>query len=295
MPLQLLPQEPGEKPFGLHNQTTSKIRVEIFAFFFFLLFIIGTISSCKKNELHTLLTGYEQTNLIADVDGFGAPLLDPNLVNAWGIAVAPSGPIWISANNGNVSTVYSPNGTILRPPVAIPAPDGSPGGTPTGVVFNATADFIIDKDKSNTPSKFIFATEDGTIAAWGAGNLAVIMSDQSPGGAVYKGLAMGSNGGKNFLFATNFNAGKIDVFDDDHYNLVNGSSFYDPAIPHGFAPFNIRNIGGSLYVTYAMQDGDKHDDMKGPGNGFIDVFNTDGSLVKRFAIRGATEFSMGSC
>jgi uncharacterized protein (TIGR03118 family) len=147
------------------------------------------------------------------------------------------------------------------------------------------------------PAAFIFATEDGTISAW-AGNLtpsdqAVLAVDNSPGGAVYKGLVFGTNVHGVFLFATNFHAGTIDVF------APNGSmgfrpataqeiegSFSDPDIPSGFAPFGIQNINGDLFVTYAKQNAEKHDDVAGPGNGFVDIFDTNGHLLRRFASRG---------
>ena len=168
----------------------------------------------------------------------------------------------------------------------ISTPDSSAGGTPSGIVFNSTSDFSFWAGKTKVASHFIFATEDGTLAAWGGGNAATIAADRSKWNAVYKGLALASDGGANFLYATNFHEGTIYVFDKD-FNLVTGKAFHDPGIPWGFAPFNIRNIGGWLYVTYAKQkQPDKHDDLAGPGNGFVDIFRPDGSLVKRFISRG---------
>ena len=251
-----------------------------------LLLIIFTFGmGCRKNEQRFLLNGFEQTNLVADQSGFNAEIIDTNLVNAWGIAVAPSGPIWISANHTGVSTIYNKDGMTLRPPVTIPLPPGSFGGSPTGVVYNSTTDFMIWSGKQSNPSKFIFATEDGTIAAWGSGNTAVIVADRSSFNAVYKGIAMAQDGSDNFLYATNFHESKIDVF-DKNFTYVTGKPFVDPGIPIGFAPFNIRNIGGWLYVTYAKQKPGKHDDQAGPGNGFITIFRPDGSKIKRFACLG---------
>jgi uncharacterized protein (TIGR03118 family) len=242
-------------------------------------------TACKKAVLRVVLNGYEQTNLVADTLGFGAAIIDPGLVNAWGFAVVPSGPIWISDNGSGLSTIYNKTGMTLRPPVTIPSPTGSSGGTPTGVLFNSTADFIIQNGKESQASKFIFATEDGTIAAWGSGNSAVIAADRSKFNAVYKGIALASDGSNNFLYATNFHEARIDVF-DKNFKLVTGKNFHDPGIPAGFAPFNIRNINGWLYVTYAKQKPDHHDDLAGPGNGFVVIFKPDGSLVKRFASHG---------
>ncbi len=258
----------------------------------FILTLLMAAAGCRKIDQHLLLNGFEQTNLVADTSGYHATILDANLVNAWGIAVAPSGPFWIAANHTGVSTIYNKDGATLRPPVSIPLPGGATGGSPTGVIFNSTTDFMIWSGKTSIASKFIFATEDGTIAAWGAGNWASIVADRSTDNAVYKGIALAQDGTDNFLYATNFHAGKIDVFDKD-FNLVHGKSFHDPGIPPGFAPFNIRNIGGWLYVTYAKQKPDHHDDEAGPGNGFVTIFKPDGSMVKRFATHGALNSPWG--
>ncbi|KAA2243592.1 TIGR03118 family protein [Chitinophaga agrisoli] len=253
--------------------------------------LLGT--GCKKIEQHFLPNDYEQVNLVADVAGFGAARLDSNLVNAWGIAVAPSGPLWISAAETGVSTIYDRNGADVRPPVKIPTPTDSTGGSPTGQVFNNTTDFAIWQDKTATPSRFIFATEEGTLAAWGGGNTATLVADRSPWHAVYKGLALAQDGGKNYLYATDFRGAKIDVFDKD-FKYVTGKPFHDPGIPAGYAPFNIRNIGGYLYVTYAKQQlPEKEDDEPGMGNGYVDVYRPNGAFVKRFATRGALNSPWG--
>jgi uncharacterized protein (TIGR03118 family) len=271
---------------GLPKKLPFKSRkIPLISSFCTLFILLIFNPGCKKNVLHFLLNGYEQTNLVADTAGFGAAKIDPNLVNAWGVAFVPSGPIWISDNHTGLSTIYDKNGNTLRPPVTIPLPGSSSGGSPTGVVFNSTTDFMIKTGKQSQASRFIFATEDGTIAAWGGGNNAVIVADRSTFMAVYKGIAIANDGSSNFLYATNFSQAKIDVF-DRNFNLVSGKHFHDPGIPAGFAPFNIRNINGWLYVTYAKQKPDHHDDLAGPGNGFVSIFRPDGSLVKRFASQG---------
>ncbi|MHA4807103.1 TIGR03118 family protein [Flavitalea flava] len=261
----------------------------------FLFVLSGLIAgpACRKTEIpRFLLNGYEQTNLVSDIPGYGAAFVDSTLVNPWGIAVAPSGPIWISDNGTGLSPVYSKTGATLRPPVVIPTPWDSVGGTPTGIVFNATTDFAFWVNKVKMASRFIFATEDGTIAAWGGGNKATIVADQSKWNAVYKGLAMASDGSANFLYAANFHAGTIDVF-DKNFTKVPTTGFHDPNLPWGFAPFNIRNIGGWLYVTYAKQNAEKHDDVAGAGNGFVNIFKPNGTWVKRFASRGALNSPWG--
>lgn len=242
-------------------------------------------SSCKKlqNELQNELPGnivktvnYVQTNLVSDTVSNNAARLDSTLVNAWGIAINPAGVLWINANGTNVSEVYDKNGLAKRLPVKVP--------TPSGIVFNSTTDFMITAT-SSVP-KFIFASEDGKLYAWASGDSARTVVDRSAGGSVYKGIELANDGTANFLFATDFHNGKIDVFDKS-YNLVASKPFLDPSIPAGFAPFNIRLIDSVLYVTYAKQLApDNHDDQKGPGNGYVNIFNTNGSLVKRFVSQG---------
>jgi uncharacterized protein (TIGR03118 family) len=219
-----------------------------------------------------------QVNLVSDTAGYGASIIDTNLANAWGIAAPPNGPIWISANHKGLSTIYDRTGKTLRPPVTIPSATPGEAGAPTGVIFNSTTDF--------GGSKFIFAGEGGTIAAWTSGNSAVTVADRSSSNAVYKGITMANDGTANFLYLTNFKGGKIDVF-DKNFNYVTDKPFLDPGIPAGFAPFNIQNIGGKLYVTYAKLKGpDNEDDQSGPGNGYVDIFSPNGTLVKRFASQG---------
>jgi uncharacterized protein (TIGR03118 family) len=121
---------------------------------------------------------------------------------------------------------------------------------------------------------------------------AIVKVDNSKFGAVYKGLALGKTGSGDFLYATNFNAGTVDVF-DTHFAAALPGTFKDPTIPAGFAPFGIRNIGGKLYVTYAMQDADKHDDVAGPGNGYVDVFDTGGVMLSRLISGGALNSPWG--
>ena len=264
------------KKMNLENDRSISLIVLI------LVLLFGS-SGCKKNEDVSLKGEFKQVNLVADISGLGAEKIDINLTNAWGIAEAPSGPIWISANGSGTSPIYDKTGTTLRPPVTIPSFNMNSGGVPTGVVFNNTTDFMIS---GKVASKFIFATEDGTIAAWGGGNVATKVADQSQWGAVYKGIALGMVGSDNFLYLTNFHANKIDVF-DKNFNLVTDKPFMDPEIPAGFAPFNIRNIKGKLFVTYAKQKApENHDDLKGAGNGFVDIFSTDGHLLGRFVSRG---------
>jgi uncharacterized protein (TIGR03118 family) len=218
---------------------------------------------------------YQQHNLVSDLPGL-ADRVDPNLVNPWGIASGPATPFWIANNHTSNSGVYDGNGAPTRAAVAIL-------GAPTGIVFNPTTDFVLTPGQ---PAKWLFATEDGTIAAWNSGAAAVTKADLSALGTVYKGLALGSSGGKNYLYAANFSAGRVDVFDANFVPVALAGTFTDPNLPASFAPFNVQNIAGKLYVTYALPDAARHDDVSGPGNGYVDVFDTDGTLLQRLISQG---------
>jgi uncharacterized protein (TIGR03118 family) len=253
------------------------------------------VASQASSQNHGLGTSafVHQTNLVSDVPGL-AQTTDPNLVNAWGITSSSTSPFWVADNGTGVSTLYNGAGQPfpLASPlvVTIPPPAGSAPGTtsaPTGTVFNGSSDFVVSSGGHSGPSRFIFDTEDGTISGWSPtvdATHAILAVDNSASGAIYKGLALGSTATGNFLYATNFHAGTVDVFDKNFAPAtLSPGAFTDPLLPAGFAPFGIANIGGQLYVTYAKQDADAEDDVAGRGNGFVDVFDTSGTLVRRFA------------
>ncbi|MGF6266408.1 uncharacterized protein (TIGR03118 family) [Paraburkholderia youngii] len=261
--------------------------------------------------------------LVSNVAG-AAPKVDGVLQNAWGIAFSPAGsPFWINDNVTGCSTLYDGEGTkVTTLQVAIPLPGNvilagachpvlaksPPNPTPaapTGIVWNPSSAFLVPGTK--IPAIFIFATEDGTISAWAGGlnpaNNAVIAVDNSSNpsaasGAVYKALVFGVNAQGGFLFATNFRSGRIDVFGPNGSDglftpATTDGGFVDPNIPAGYAPFGIANIDGDLFVTYAKQNKEKHDDDAGRGRGFVDVFDTDGHLLRRFASRGTLDSPWG--
>jgi uncharacterized protein (TIGR03118 family) len=246
---------------------------------------------------------YRQVNLVSDVSGVAA-VTDPNLVNPWGLVHSPTSPWWISDNGTGVSTLYDgagepfPVGSPLM--VTIPPPAGGSSASPTGVVFNGTSNFTVSAGATSAPALFIFATEDGTISGWAPQvdlHNAILEVDNSANptaasGAVYKGLAPGTANGADFLYATNFRAARIDVF-DHAFKPVSAFSFSDAAIPAGFAPFGIANIGNKLYVTYAEQNAAKHDDVSGPGNGFVDVYSSTGALLQRLVSHGVLNSPWG--
>jgi uncharacterized protein (TIGR03118 family) len=274
-----------------------------------------------------------QTNLVSDLPGVAA-VTDANLVNPWGISessTAPLTPFWISDNGSGLSTLYSsvqganpPAVTRNSLVVSIPTPVSPTGGTPTGTVFNTGASAGAFKLPNGNPAVFLFATEDGTLVGWNGGNQATIVVDNSGNnftnpdpnqqtGAVYKGLAIATSATPIFgsanpnttavLYAANFRSGQIEVYGTDFKPVkLPAGAFADPNLPKGYAPFNVQILNNKVYVTYAQQDATKHDDVAGPGHGFVDVFNlngtpgvtkADGSVTQRLISRGVLDSPWG--
>ena len=229
---------------------------------------------------------YDQHNLVSDIPGL-ADHTDSNLVNAWGLDASPTSPWWISDNGSGKATLYNVSSgaiTIFTVPGA-----GGAQGNPTGLIFNGGTGFVVNNGVgSPSPARFIFSSEDGTISAFkGAPIVTVVPNANAPAhGAIYKGLAIDSRSAGQFLYATDFHNNKVDVFNSSFHAVTLAGNFTDPNLPAGFAPFGIQNIGGTLYVTYALQDQDRHDDVAGPGNGFVDAFDTSGNLIRRVASMG---------
>jgi uncharacterized protein (TIGR03118 family) len=262
--------------------------------------VVGIVSGVVAQVGHR---AYKQTNLVSDLPGL-AQREDANLVNPWGVAQNPeTGLVWVADNGMGVATVYSPNGRPAPTPsnplvVVIPPPGGSTGASaPTGLVFNPTEDFVIASAAASGPSHFLFVTEDGTISGWNPTvdpTHAILKVDHSGFGAVYKGATLASTGGSTFLYVANFCGGTIEVYDGTFTPVTLAGSFADAGIPAGFAPFNIRNLGGTLYVTYAKQKpGPCKDDEAGPGNGFVNAFAPDGMLRQRVASQGSLNSPWG--
>ncbi|HTV65123.1 MAG TPA: TIGR03118 family protein [Bryocella sp.] len=223
---------------------------------------------------------YQATILTSDIANISNNT-DPNLGNPWGLAASSSGPWWVNDNNTGLATLYNGSGVPQSLVVTIPSWTGSGTGAPSGMVFNGTSDFQL---ATGDPAFFIFDTEDGTIQGWNPSvnpNTAIIEVNNF-GSAVYKGLALASANGANYLYAANFFAGTVDVFDRTFAPHSFGTnSFVDTTIPAGYAPFNVELIGNNLVVTYAKQDAQKMDDTPGPGFGYVDIFDTQGNLVRR--------------
>jgi len=226
--------------------------------------VAGAANAREQADIYTVHP------LVSDSAGVPAPATDASLVNGWGLSAGPTSPWWTSNNGSNTSTLYSGVGTKSALTVAV-------AGGPTGTVFNGNAAaFVVSQNGKSAGARFLFSTEGGTILGWSPtvnGTVAVVGADRSSGGAIYKGLAIANDK----LYATDFHNGRVDVFDKS-FNLVPGG-FSDPKIPQGYAPFGIQALGGNIFVTYAQQDAAKKDDVPAPGQGYVDEFTPDGTLI----------------
>ena len=211
---------------------------------------------------------------------------DPNLVNPWGIATGSSGTLWVADNGKGRSSLYDGAGAPQSLVVGIPAPGGVGQSTPTGIVSNSTAAFVVP----GGPSHFLFDTQDGTIAGWNSGTQASLVVNNSASGAVYTGLALTGQGAGPVLYAANFHAGVVEMYSGSFTYL---GSFTEPNAPAGFAPYNVQAIAGQIFVTFAKQDATKHDAVAGPGNGFVDIFTTSGAFVQQLIPRGTLNAPWG--
>lgn len=249
-----------------------------------LLCLLGIVALAAVTHSGLAIAGLVQVNLSSNVPGLAANL-DPNLKNPWGLASSATSPFWAADNGANLSTLYNSAGVAQALVVTVPE-------KPTGIVFNSSASgFALP---SGGKATFIFDTEGGKIAGWNAAQGTVAFTKFATStDAVFKGLAIGVSAGSDFLYATNFRAGTIDVFDTMFAQTSLPGAFTDPTLPSGYAPFNIENIGGSLYVTYALQDADKEDDVPGAGHGFVDQFDTAGNFIRRVASAGTLDSPWG--
>jgi uncharacterized protein (TIGR03118 family) len=247
---------------------------------------------------------YTQVNLVANTSGV-APVTDPHLVNPWGISRSSSSPWWISDNGTGLSTLYNGAGAINPLVVTIPKADPNdktfPTGTPTGTIANSSpTDFLL---AAGAPASFLFSTIDGTISAWnptvGIANGAkapstnAIVEVKTTDGSSYTGLTSATINGKVYLYAANFNKGTVDVYDNAFHKVTLGANqdqdrdqdtdkpFVDERLPQNFAPFNVQTVGNDIVVTFALhQEGNKLE-TDGPGLGYVDIFSSDGQLLRR--------------
>lgn len=239
---------------------------------------------------------YVRRNLVANTGAPGADHVDPNLVNAWGIAFNPYGVVWLADNGTGMSTLYDGTGKAQPLVVRVPAAQApQKAGKPTGIVFYGGNGFMVTRGAATGPARFIFASEDGALSAWAPTvdpTNAIVVATMPD--AIYKGLAVSGNGSGSQLYATDFHHGRVDVYDASFKPVpLHPDAFRDPNLPAGFAPFGIQAIHGDVYVSYAKQDADKEDDVPGPGLGFIDVFSPQGTLLRRLAARGTLNAPWG--
>ncbi len=255
-----------------------------------LVLLTGLSVSCRKANIdQNDLRNFQQVNLVSNNGADGPVLNDPSLQNAWGIAWSPTGIAWVNSEASHLSHLYTGEGAIVRPAVNIPSPTDTIGGAPTGIVFAGGAGFML---ANGQPAAFLFVGDDGVISGWNgaAGNNALRIANNSPNSG-YFGLALATWNGSHFLYAANFMAGKIDVWDTT-FTPVN-MPFNDPGLPASYSPFNIQAIGSWLFVMYAKV-GPGGDEIHQVGLGLVDVFNPDGSFVKRFATGGTLNSPWGA-
>jgi uncharacterized protein (TIGR03118 family) len=253
-------------------------------------FLVSTLAAQDNYFVH---------NLVADLPGI-ADHTDPNLVNPWGNGFSTGSPFWIGNNGSGTSTLYGTSGAAVALVVTIPGPPSAGAnamGAVSGVLFNSASPSFVVPNTTGKAASFLFCTEDGTIIGWNGsvpmGTQAQIMVDNSASGAVYKGCALGTIANAPALYAANFNAGTVDVWDGNLNKLTPAGGFTNAAIPTGFAPFNIQNIGGTLYVLYAKQDAMKHDDVAGVGNGYLATFDLNGNLLMNLVTAGVLNSPWG--
>jgi len=233
---------------------------------------------------------FEETDLVSNVPG-RARVTDGNLVNAWGLASGPTSPWWVNDNGAGLSTLYNGNtGAIV--PLVVHVDD-----SPTGMAFNPDGGFVVNDGTNSAPSVFLFAAESGQILGWapsvGRGTEAIVAVDRGDD-AIYKGLALSrSCRGEQILYATNFKSGKVEMYDSRFNRIHDRRAFEDEHLPAGYGPFGIAAIGDRIFVTWARQDAEKEDDVKGPGFGFVDEFDTDGNFIRRVASRGVLNAPWG--
>src|SRR4051794_19097214 len=235
---------------------------------------------------------YHRVNLVSDQAG-KAQIQDTNLVNPWGVSALPASPtsppspLWVSDNGTDVTTLYA-GGVHGGAQSIVPLVVSIPGGAPTGQTANPTTHFVIHAaDGSRAPAKFLFVGESGHLSGW-APNVPATATPSTDAqdavvtpGAVYKGLALGHTGSGPMLYAADFSAGTVDVYNGRFQRVITGGNFQDATLPRGFGPFNVAVLDGKVYVAYAKQDADREDEIAGSGLGRVDVFGLDGTLIRR--------------
>jgi uncharacterized protein (TIGR03118 family) len=229
---------------------------------------------------------YTVTPLVSDVPG-AAPVTDPNVENAWGLARSSTSPWWIADNGTDKTSVYTGAGVLVQ--IGGLTAQGVEGA-PTGAVFSGIpGQFQVGTTANPTTlgtSNFVFSTEAGTIRAWRGGSTAALVTVPNTSDAIYKGLAISNGTPGPRLYATDFHNARVDVFDGSWHMVNDPGAFVDPDLESGYAPFGIQTIGSRVFVTYAKQDADAEDEIAGQGRGFVEVYDLTGNFLGRVAEHG---------
>jgi uncharacterized protein (TIGR03118 family) len=257
---------------------------------------------------------YTQVNLVSNTSGV-APVTDPTLINPWGLSRSSSSPWWISDNGTGLSTLFNGAGVKNSLIVTIPKVDPNnktfPAGTPTGTIFNSIpTDFVLP---GGFASSFLFATLDGAIAGWNpnvgiapgaaAPSVNAVIAVKTTDGSSYTGLTSALVDGNRYLYAANFNKGRVDVYDsnfhrvtlnpndqdqnngnrnqNDNDNGDNNKAFADRFLPRNYVPFNVQTVGNNIVVTYVLHLQGQPLETDGPGLGYVDIFTAKGRLIQR--------------
>ncbi|CAM3865464.1 TIGR03118 family protein [Paracidovorax anthurii] len=246
------------------------------------------VAGCGGSDSAPTATAFTARAVVSD-GSIPSTQTDANLKNGWGIAFNPQGFVWVTATATQKSTLYDGNGVPQTLVVTVPGAGSAPAN-PTGIVFSGGNGFQVTRSGVTGPSRFIFSSEDGSISGWSPAadlNNAIVTYSDGTGGAVYKGLAIASNGGSDFIYATDFRNRKVDVFNASFGKVQLAGSFSDTQLPADYAPYGIQAIGTRIVVTYAQQDTNRRNAVAGSGLGAVNVFNTDGTLAQRLLPPGA--------
>jgi uncharacterized protein (TIGR03118 family) len=256
------------------------------------------VSVAGLNFAYAQTNNYTQTNLVSNVPGL-ALTLDNDLLHPWGMAASAGQPFRVAENGKGKFKSYDAAGAQQDPRGIIAVPTGvTVPANPTGVAANTTG--LFQPRDSPLPSPFLFATRQGTISAEYAdtrGDIkttTILVIDHSSQGAEYTGLALlAPDCCAPYLAAADFHRGDIETFTSFFDPLGIPEAFIDPNLPTGYAPWNVVVVGNRLFVTYALQDASQHDPVVGAGNGVVDIYNLDGSFVRRFASNGPLNVPSG--
>ena len=246
-----------------------------------LFIVVAAVLSPLGSSAQT--SSYEQTNIVSD-GSVPAMKTDTNLLNPWGVAIGKA--FWIDSPGSGLSLIDDAQGTQQFTVAVPPAVSTSPHGQPTGVVFNGdTTNFKISVN--GQAAQFIFATLDGTVAAWNSAlTAAVTVGNNSAAKAAYTGIAIDVNTTGSFLLLANQASGAVDVFDNNFASAKLAGDFSDPTLPANFHAFSVHIINNQVYLGYTEVDPTTGKRVTGAGLGFVNIFDLNGNFVKRAISQG---------